>query len=291
MHMNTNCDGRITEKKKHEWIPKVLLRYREGERGEGKRQSRATPTGGDDDRHGRLLHDGADGGEGGDAAVVPAAVLLHGVGEVEVSVQAHGHPLILLDVLQVCAGARAHTHKKKKNEQIKQLSSTHSHVLAEEQQNPMGDDGNSAAAGRLEEALTDGHPVDLQRWDPSGRVALQNEGLTLLHHHRVDSLFGKLGNVWKRPKRRRESQSGLMGGWETPRDAVPRLASRWQWHHLECASCCLRVSCSQVENESVCWCLYVSLQSGSKRCSCCLKPSQKLSYSAPCWRKTILKLS
>lgn len=92
----------------------------------------------------------------------------------------------------------------------------------------MSDDANSAAAGRPEEALTDGHPVDLQWWDPSGRVALQNKSLALLHHHRVDRLFGKLGNVWKRPKRRKESQSWFMECWETPRDAVPLLVSRWQ---------------------------------------------------------------
>lgn len=57
-------------------------------------------TGLDHDGHGRLLDDGANPGEGGKAAVVSPAVLLLGVGEVQVSVQTHGHPLVLLDVLQ-----------------------------------------------------------------------------------------------------------------------------------------------------------------------------------------------
>lgn len=55
----------------------------------------------DDDGHGVLLDDGADLGEGGEAAVVPPAVLLLSVREIEVAVQAHGDPVVLLDVLQV----------------------------------------------------------------------------------------------------------------------------------------------------------------------------------------------
>lgn len=62
---------------------------------------RETPTCLDDDGHGGLLDDGAYPREGGEAAVVPAAVPLHGVGEVEVPVQAHGHPLVLFDVLEI----------------------------------------------------------------------------------------------------------------------------------------------------------------------------------------------
>lgn len=70
-------------------------------RGGGGGGDEGTPTRLHDDGHGVLLNDGAYLGEGGEAAVVPPAVLLHGVGEVEVSVQAHGDPLVLLDVLQV----------------------------------------------------------------------------------------------------------------------------------------------------------------------------------------------
>ena len=58
-------------------------------------------TGLDHDGHGCLLDDGAYPGEGGETAVVSPAVLLLGVGEVQVSVQTHGHPLVLLDVLQI----------------------------------------------------------------------------------------------------------------------------------------------------------------------------------------------
>lgn len=62
----------------------------------------------DIDRHGSLLNDGSDPREGGEAAVVPPAVLLHGMREVKVSVQAHGYPLVLLDVPQIC-----HTRRRK----------------------------------------------------------------------------------------------------------------------------------------------------------------------------------
>lgn len=60
-----------------------------------------TPTRLDDDGHGGLLNDGPYPGEGGEAAVVSAAVLLHRVGEVQVAVEAHRHPLVLLYVLKV----------------------------------------------------------------------------------------------------------------------------------------------------------------------------------------------
>lgn len=54
----------------------------------------------DDDGHCGLLHDGAYPGKSREAAVVSAAVLLHGIREIQVPVEAHGNPLILLDVLQ-----------------------------------------------------------------------------------------------------------------------------------------------------------------------------------------------
>ena len=57
-------------------------------------------TGVDHYGHGGLLDDGADHGEGGEAAVVRPAVLLLGVGEVQVSVQTDGHPRVLLNGLQ-----------------------------------------------------------------------------------------------------------------------------------------------------------------------------------------------
>jgi len=50
--------------------------------------------------HGGLLDDGAYAGEGGEAAVVLAAVVQHGVGDVQVPVQPHGHPRVLLDLVQ-----------------------------------------------------------------------------------------------------------------------------------------------------------------------------------------------
>lgn len=56
----------------------------------------------DVDRHGSLLNDGSDPWEGGEAAVVTPAVLFHRMRKVKVSVQAHGHPLVLLDVPQIC---------------------------------------------------------------------------------------------------------------------------------------------------------------------------------------------
>lgn len=54
-----------------------------------------------DDRHGGLLDDGSYSWKSGEAAVIPPAVFVHGVGEVKVPVQAHGHPLVLLDVLEI----------------------------------------------------------------------------------------------------------------------------------------------------------------------------------------------
>lgn len=59
------------------------------------------PTCLDDHGHGGLLNNGAYPGKGGEAAVVPAAVLLLGVSKVKVSIQSHRNPLVLLDMLQV----------------------------------------------------------------------------------------------------------------------------------------------------------------------------------------------
>lgn len=47
---------------------------------------------------GRLVDDGANCGERGEAAVVVPAVVLQGVRKVQVAVDARGNPLILLDV-------------------------------------------------------------------------------------------------------------------------------------------------------------------------------------------------
>ena len=58
------------------------------------------------DRHGCLLNDGAYSGEGSKTTVVSPAVLLYRVGEVQVSIQAHGHPFILLYVLQIWGAER-----------------------------------------------------------------------------------------------------------------------------------------------------------------------------------------
>ena len=66
-------------------------------------EAEGTPTRPDDDRHGSLLNDGSYSREGGEAAVVSSAVLLHRVREVKVSVQAHRHPLILFYMLQFWA--------------------------------------------------------------------------------------------------------------------------------------------------------------------------------------------
>lgn len=65
------------------------------------KEAGVTPTCLDDHGHGGLLNDGSYSWEGGEAAVVPPAVLLHRVREVEVSVQAHRHPLILFYVLKI----------------------------------------------------------------------------------------------------------------------------------------------------------------------------------------------
>lgn len=64
------------------------------------KEAEVTPTCLDDDRHGGLLNDGSYSWEGGKATVVSPAVLLHSVREVEVSIQAHRHPLILFYVLE-----------------------------------------------------------------------------------------------------------------------------------------------------------------------------------------------
>ena len=64
-------------------------------------------TGVDHYGHGSLLDDRANHGERGEAAVVPPAVLLLGMGEVQVSIQADGHPRILLDGLQPWVNAEA----------------------------------------------------------------------------------------------------------------------------------------------------------------------------------------
>lgn len=57
--------------------------------------------------HGHLLHNGSELREGGEAAVVATAVSLLHVGEVQVSLLAHVHALVLLDVLQLCKETRA----------------------------------------------------------------------------------------------------------------------------------------------------------------------------------------
>ena len=62
---------------------------------------RLTPTALDYDRHGILLDDGANPGEGSEATVVSAAVRLQSIREEQVTVQTHGHPLVLLYVLKV----------------------------------------------------------------------------------------------------------------------------------------------------------------------------------------------
>lgn len=59
------------------------------------------PTAPNCDGHGDLLDDGAKFGESSIAAVVLAAVVLQGVREVQVAVDAHGNPLILLDEMEI----------------------------------------------------------------------------------------------------------------------------------------------------------------------------------------------
>lgn len=56
--------------------------------------------------HGHLLHNGSELREGSEAAVVAAAVSLLHVGEVQVSLLAHVHALVLFDVLQLCKETR-----------------------------------------------------------------------------------------------------------------------------------------------------------------------------------------
>lgn len=53
------------------------------------------------DRHGGLLDDGSYSWKSSKAAVISPAVFVHRVSEVKVSVQAHGHPVVLLDVLKI----------------------------------------------------------------------------------------------------------------------------------------------------------------------------------------------
>lgn len=59
------------------------------------------PTGLDDDRHGSLLYNGSYSREGGGAAVVSPTVFLNRMGEVEVSIQTRGHPLVLFYMLEI----------------------------------------------------------------------------------------------------------------------------------------------------------------------------------------------
>lgn len=69
-----------------------------------KKQLSPRLTAGNLERHGHLLHDGPEPGEGCKAAIVtPAVTLLH-VGKVEIPLQAHGDPFILWDVLQIWQG-------------------------------------------------------------------------------------------------------------------------------------------------------------------------------------------
>lgn len=62
------------------------------------------PTGFHQHGRGRLVDDGAYFGERCEAAVVRPAVVLHGVREVQVAVEARGNPLVLLDVLEIWGG-------------------------------------------------------------------------------------------------------------------------------------------------------------------------------------------
>lgn len=66
----------------------------------GRRTQTCKPTGFHQHGRGRLVDDGAYFGEGGEAAVVRPAVVLQGVREVQVAVDARGNPLVLLDVLE-----------------------------------------------------------------------------------------------------------------------------------------------------------------------------------------------
>lgn len=59
-----------------------------------------TPTALDNNSHGSFLGNGAYSGEGDKAAVIRAAVFPQGIGEVQVAVDVHGNPLILLNVLE-----------------------------------------------------------------------------------------------------------------------------------------------------------------------------------------------
>lgn len=64
------------------------------------------PTGFHQHGRGRLVDNGAYFGEGREAAVVRPAVVLHGVREVQVAIEARGNPLVLLDVLETWGGGR-----------------------------------------------------------------------------------------------------------------------------------------------------------------------------------------
>lgn len=46
--------------------------------------------------------------------------------------------------------------------------------------------------------LTDVHPVDVQRGQPRGRVAGQDQGVSFLHFQGLDLLFGEFRNIWNK---------------------------------------------------------------------------------------------
>lgn len=66
----------------------------------GGAHSHSKPTGFHQHGRGRLVDDDAYNGEGGEAAVVRPAVVLQGVRDVQVAVDARGNPLVLLDGLE-----------------------------------------------------------------------------------------------------------------------------------------------------------------------------------------------
>lgn len=63
-----------------------------------------TLTPGNPQRHRHFLHDRPEPREGCKAAIVTPAVAFFHVGKVEISLQAHGDPLVLWDVLQIWQG-------------------------------------------------------------------------------------------------------------------------------------------------------------------------------------------
>lgn len=79
----------------------------------------------DHDGHGGLLDNGAYFGEGDKATVIPTTVLLQGIREVQVAIEVHGNPVILINVLETWKKNRFGSRILQQCQQRLRLMSTH----------------------------------------------------------------------------------------------------------------------------------------------------------------------